>query len=129
MMNEQQTALAKQRLLERSEALRLDIQRELRKYEDQPYNELAEFVADSGDQSVADLLSDLNLAEITRDVEELRDVEFALKRLAEGNYNKCIDCGTTIDPQRQEANPAAVRCVECQRAFENRDGEEQYPSL
>lgn len=118
----------KARLTGRAEELRLDIQRELRKYDSESYTRLAERVADPGDQAWSDLVSDLNLAEVTRDVGEMRRIELALKRLAEGQYGICIGCGDRIDPERLEVNPAAVRCLECQREFESR-GRQSRPSL
>lgn len=117
------------RLRGRAEELRLDIQRELRKYENETYNQLADQVADSGDQSWADLVSDVNIAEVTRDLTELRDIDVALQRLAEGNYGVCMDCGQQIDPERLEANPAAVRCIEDQRRYENSDRRTHYRTL
>jgi phage/conjugal plasmid C-4 type zinc finger TraR family protein len=32
----------------------------------------------------------------------------------------CIDCEEQIPVRRREANPRAVRCIDCQRAFEGR---------
>lgn len=119
----------KTRLTGRREELRLDILRELEKYEDESYTELAGRIADSGEQSWSDLVSDLNLAEISRDVGEARNIQLALERLAEGNYGICMSCDKPIDPERLEANPAAVRCLDCQEAYEQRDGQTRYPSL
>jgi RNA polymerase-binding transcription factor DksA len=117
------------RLTSRAEELRLDVQRELRKYDDESYARLAEEVADSGDRSWSDLVSDVNLAEVTRDVEEMRDIGRALQRLAQGSYGICISCGDRIDPARQDANPAAIRCLACQSEFENRDRQTRYRTL
>lgn len=118
----------KARLTGRIEELREDIQRELRKYENESYTQLAERVADPGDQAWADLVADMNLAEVTRDLGEIREIERALQRLAEGNYGICIECGDNIDPERLEVNPSAVRCLECQREFEARSRQSR-PSL
>ena len=45
---------------------------------------------------------------------EAENVELALERLAKGDYGKCVDCGREIPPQRLEAIPEAVRCLEDQ---------------
>jgi RNA polymerase-binding protein DksA len=119
----------RKRLADRREELRADIQRELRKYDDESYAELAGVVADSGDRAFGDLLSDVNLAEVTRDIDEVRGIEAAFDRLAEGKYGICLSCGGRIDRRRLEAHPAAVRCLECQRAFESRNREHRYPTL
>lgn len=119
-LSREEVVEVKTRLTERADFLRRDIQRELRKYENESYTQLAERVADPGDQAWADVVADMNLAEVTRDVGELRLIDRALERLAEGSYGICIACGDHIDPGRLEANPAAIRCLECQREFEAR---------
>lgn len=129
MPGKRETGEIERRLRERADELRDDVRRELRNYDEQTYSRLTEGVPDPGDQSVADLLSDLNLADVTRDIGELRDIDVALQRLKEGSYGICVDCGREIDPARLEANPAAVRCIDDQRRYENRDRRKHYPSL
>lgn len=107
-----------QRLLDRLNGLRADIQRELRKYDDDRLALMADRVADAGDESVADLLIDVDLAEITRDVEEVREVEAALLAFARGQYGECIDCEQPIDMARLHYQPSASRCLACQQKFE-----------
>jgi DnaK suppressor protein len=45
---------------------------------------------------------------------ELRQVEFALKRLEGGEYGHCVYCGGTIPSKRLQAVPWANSCVDCQ---------------
>jgi DnaK suppressor protein len=100
-------------------ALRADIARELRKHDDERMGLIASTVADSAELSIADVIGDLYLAEIERDVCELRDVESALKRITAGTYGTCIDCGQAVDPMRLEFNPHAARCLHCQEHVEH----------
>ena len=116
-------------LLARFEELRADIVRELRKYDNEQYGEIAGAVADSGDKAVADLLVDVDLAEVNRDVAELREVEAALLRIAAGGYGTCVDCDTTIERARLEHTPSASRCIPCQERFENRERKDRHRSL
>lgn len=111
----------RQRLQDRAAELRADIYRELEKYDDERSSLLSDRVADMGDQSLLHLLSDLDLAEVTRDVEEFREIEAALRRIDEGGYGICVDCEIEIAPARLDANPSAARCLDCQSAFERRD--------
>lgn len=37
----------------------------------------------------------------------------ALRRMAEGEYGYCADCGEFIGMKRLEIDPAALRCVRC----------------
>lgn len=108
-------------LLERRRTLRADIARELGKYRDGRNNAFATEVADHADHAdhaelaVACLVVDLDLAEIGRDIRELREVEAALKRVESGSFGACIDCGAAISPVQLERTPAAARCAGCEQ--------------
>lgn len=45
---------------------------------------------------------------------ELEGVNAALARIARGEYGRCIDCGVEIPFDRLKAEPAALRCVDCE---------------
>lgn len=125
--NTQATGRAERRLRARYDELWSDIDREVEKQRGQQIQDLVQRPADPGDYATADVLMDLNLAEIDRDVKELRAVEHALARLKRGEYGVCQSCGKDIDPARLEALPTAVLCIDCQtRAERNR---QQTPSL
>jgi RNA polymerase-binding transcription factor DksA len=99
--------------------LRADIARELRKHDDERFGLIAANVADSAELSIADVIGDVYLAEIERDVGELREVENALKRINTGTYGICIDCAQAVDPMRLELSPQAARCLPCQENAEH----------
>jgi RNA polymerase-binding protein DksA len=82
------------------------------------FEDLAGQAPDPGDESVATLITDLGHADMGRDLSELRALEAALARLRDGSYGICAECGGDIGFERLRANPAAVRCVECQRVHE-----------
>ncbi|MGJ3232994.1 MAG: TraR/DksA family transcriptional regulator [Oceanicaulis sp.] len=44
---------------------------------------------------------------------ELRRIDAALNRLAEGEYGCCVECGEAIGEKRLEIDPAAPRCRDC----------------
>ena len=91
-----------------------DVRRELQKHGDQQYEDLVQGSGDVVDDATADLLVDLNLTEIDRDIEELRAVQDAIARLERGEYGICQSCGTEIAAARLEALPQAAFCIECQ---------------
>ena len=95
-------------------ALRADIARELRKYDDERFALIATHVANRAELSIADLIGDVHLAEIERDVCDLLEVESALKRLATDTYGICVECAQAVDPLRLQLNPHAARCLRCQ---------------
>ncbi|MEE2525622.1 TraR/DksA C4-type zinc finger protein [Hyphobacterium sp. HN65] len=43
----------------------------------------------------------------------LRRIEAALRRVDEGDYGWCVECGEEIAPKRLESDPAAPRCAAC----------------
>lgn len=79
---------------------------------------IADQVRDLEDDSFADLMVDVNLAEIDRDLEELRLIDGAMRRLGNGSYGNCEACGSPIELARLRAAPFASRCYDCQSAFE-----------
>jgi DnaK suppressor protein len=48
------------------------------------------------------------------DSQVLREVQAALKRVDEGQFGICQECGEPISPKRLEALPWARYCVRCQ---------------
>ena len=50
--------------------------------------------------------------------EELRDIDAARGRLAQGIYGTCVDCGLGIPYARLRAFPTAKRCLSCQQRHE-----------
>ncbi len=44
----------------------------------------------------------------------------ALRRIQEGSYGNCVDCGRGIPEGRLEARPEATRCVACQSKRDRR---------
>ena len=73
---------------------------------------------ETDDWAVADLETALDVAEVSRDAGELREIEGALARLAEGSYGACVDCGKPIPYGRLAANPSAPCCIVCQERRE-----------
>lgn len=47
---------------------------------------------------------------------QLRLVEEALRRLDDGTFGICVDCGNPVGGERLQAIPWAATCIECARA-------------
>ncbi len=118
MLTPEQVARLRAMIDERHEALSAEIHRDAARARDETYGELAGPVTDSGDKATADLISDLDSAELNRDLDEFRQLETAQDRLADGSYGICVECGGEIDFERLLAQPAALRCLDCQRVHE-----------
>lgn len=120
-LGELEIALFRGRLRERTSVLREEIRQGLLKYDEDQYRAVADRVGDYEDHSVSDLLTDLDLSEIDRDVVELRETEAALSRIDAGVYGFCIDCEEPISLERLEKLPSAARCLQCQSRREHAD--------
>ncbi|MQA16041.1 MAG: hypothetical protein GEV09_18390 [Pseudonocardiaceae bacterium] len=54
--------------------------------------------------------------------QEREQVLAAQRRLDEGIYGICVDCGQLIDDDRLEVRPQAARCLPCEQRAEQRAG-------
>jgi DnaK suppressor protein len=52
--------------------------------------------------------------------EHLSHIEAALKRIEDGTYGICENCGKPVSPERLEAMPWATLCIDCKRLAERR---------
>jgi RNA polymerase-binding protein DksA len=50
----------------------------------------------------------------------LAEIDAALKRIGDGTYGVCTNCGKQIPEERLDARPWATLCIECQRERERR---------
>ena len=113
-----QLAELRSSMRDRSGQLREEIRQVLLRSDSEQYVQIANEVHDLEDESFADLMVDVNLAEIDRDLQELRAIEAAVQRIADGSYGDCEHCGSAIEFQRLQLTPFADRCFDCQSTFE-----------
>jgi RNA polymerase-binding transcription factor DksA len=64
---------------------------------------------DIDDEAVVDLLVGLDQADLSRDAGELREIEAARRRLDDGTYGVCADCGAAIGFERQARHEKTYR--------------------
>lgn len=124
-----ETAKIKQALEQRQQQLIEEIRDELANSGEQHYIDLAGRVNDLADESVADLIADMDAAMVDRQVTEVREIEVASARLAAGDFGSCVDCGADIPLARLLAYPTAVRCTACQGVHEKTYAHAGNPSL
>lgn len=117
------------KLRERWCDLRDETREALSRSDNETHADIAGRVSDLEDQSLADLLLDVNLAQVTRDMQEIRAIERALKRITLGTYGICVSCGQPIERERLEAHPTANRCAACQRDHEHDHAASPTPRL
>jgi RNA polymerase-binding protein DksA len=68
---------------------------------------------DFAEQAV-ELESGETLVALDREVNaEIREIDHALRRLEDGSYGECAECGESISEQRLQALPFARLCIDC----------------
>ena len=75
-------------------------------------------VLDAAESSELDIQDEIEFALIQMKAETLNKIEEALRRLEEGTYGFCFECGEEITEKRLRALPFAVRCKDCEEARE-----------
>jgi DnaK suppressor protein len=100
------------------EARRSEIHEKLRLLRETLPSELTE-VKDPEEQSVHDFVQDVELALIEMKSETLAKIDEALRRVENGSYGTCSECGTEISEARLRALPFADRCLACQEQAES----------
>ena len=85
-------------------ALTPEQRRELGQLIDEEYGSFAEAARAGADQLHA--------------ARQLRALDGARRRLADGTYGTCVTCGRDIEIDRLIAYPTAVRCLDCQSSHE-----------
>lgn len=80
---------------------------------------------DDAECSEVDIQDDIEFALIQLKTETLSKIDTALRRLEEGNYGDCFECGDEIAEARLRALPFAVRCRGCEQSREAADERER----
>jgi DnaK suppressor protein len=78
----------------------------------------ATLVRDAEEQSVTDFVRAVDLTLMQMKSETLSKIDEALRRLEEGTYGACLECGRPIPEARLSALPFAERCRDCQERHE-----------
>jgi DnaK suppressor protein len=75
-------------------------------------------VSDFKDVAATEILAGVDEAHAEHAAIELEQVLAARRRLEDGSYGYCIQCGQAIDLRRLTVLPATPYCVACQTAIE-----------
>src|ERR1700694_4124607 len=96
------------RLRKRRQVLRAEVQTQLANSDDPRIVGLKNELAATEDWVLADILGDLDIAMVTRDIQELQDVAAARARRDDGRSGTCYDCGEPIGWPRLNVQPTAL---------------------
>ncbi len=96
---------------------RTELRREIADQGADPDSDDVSFVDDTGfsdrSHSTEERARLISMARALRS--NLHDVERALTKMAAGTYGTCERCGGPIGPERLEALPWAVLCIQCKQ--------------
>jgi DnaK suppressor protein len=82
-------------------------------------------VLDAAESSEIHIQDDIGFALIQLKAETLNKINTALRRIDEGDYGDCFECGGEIAEARLRALPFAVRCRDCEAIHETTDRRER----
>jgi hypothetical protein len=99
-------------LRERERVLREEITAALLRSEEEHHKDLAGMVSDAGDESVADMLTDIEIAAVGRDVGELRDALSRLPDAARARLGAAYNVALSRNPPGRHAT-GELPCGPC----------------
>jgi DnaK suppressor protein len=76
---------------------------------------------DEVDQATTDIEQSMRMRLRNRETLYIKKIDEALRRIEEGNFGQCDDCGEDIELRRLEARPTATLCVFCKEEQERRE--------
>ena len=117
-MNRERYLELKNILEERRREMMSEVQERMRDVRSEGAGNTVQGVLDAAESSEADIQDEIEFALIQMKAETLNKIDEALRRLEEGTYGYCFECGEEISEKRLRALPFAVRCKDCEEARE-----------
>lgn len=84
--------------------------------------------ADLNDRATQEEEFNLELRARDREADLITHIDEALKRLHDGDYGYCEECGVEIGLRRLEARPTATLCIDCKTLAEMRERQSRGPA-
>ena len=81
--------------------------------------DLSGYTFHMADMATDNFDTEFALSLVSNEQDVLYEIEEALKRIEEGSYGDCLDCGKKINAQRLKAVPYTSFCVTCQEKKES----------
>ncbi|MGC2064527.1 MAG: TraR/DksA family transcriptional regulator [Thermodesulfovibrionales bacterium] len=103
----------KNALLKRRDAIVKEAKDEIAKYISGENRQLVDTAVDDGDWAVVDISEDINLMRLDAHRKLMLDIDEALRKIQEGTYGTCEDCGEEISEKRLGVMPTATLCISC----------------
>jgi DnaK suppressor protein len=110
-------------LIRERDAIVKEAKEEIAKYISGENRQLVDTALDDGDWAVVDISEDISLMRLGAHRKALHDIDESLRKIKEGTYGICEECGEEISGKRLQVMPTANLCISCQ------ENKEQYEAL
>lgn len=114
---DKESFIKKQLITKRDEIIR-EAGNEIKKNVKVEARQIVESALDDGDLSVIDLSQDIALKRLGAHRENLIKIDEALRKIQDGTYGICDECGEQISAGRLKVMPSAIFCRDCQEKKE-----------
>jgi DnaK suppressor protein len=104
----------KKSLIRKKEHILKEAKEEIAKYISGENKQLVDTANDDGDWAQVDISEDLSLQRLSTHRKLMYNIDEALRKIAEGTYGICEECGEEISEKRLMVLPTATLCVDCQ---------------
>ncbi|MDD1750946.1 MAG: histone H1-like repetitive region-containing protein [Methanothrix sp.] len=108
----------KKSLLRKREIILKEAKDEIARYISGENKQLVDTANDDGDWAQVDISEDLSLQRLSAHRKLLHDIDEAVRKIGEGTYGICEECGEEISDKRLLVIPTATLCVDCQEQKE-----------
>ena len=86
------------------------------------FKKLKDDIGDNFDKALENISMETMLTFSGLDKKKLEEIEYAIKKIENGTYGFCEECGEEIPIARLEVLPFAKYCIECQEEMEEERG-------
>jgi DnaK suppressor protein len=115
----------KRMLITKRDAILSEAKQEIAKYVSGENRQLVDTAIDEGDWATVDISEDISLKRLGAQRQLLLDIEECLRKINEGTYGICEECGEEISQKRLNVIPTASLCVDCKEIREKMEALEQ----
>ncbi|PIW90224.1 MAG: transcriptional regulator, TraR/DksA family protein [Nitrospirae bacterium CG_4_8_14_3_um_filter_44_28] len=112
-------------LIQKREQLIKEANIEVSKYIKGETKQIVDTALDDGDWSVVDISEDVSLGRLSAQREVMVKIDAAIRKLDEGTYGICEECGGKISEERLKVIPFAIYCRDCQEKIEQLEAVEK----
>ena len=104
----------KKYLISKKENILREAKEEIAKYISGENKQLVDTAVDDGDWALVDISEDINLQRLSSHRKLLHNIDEAIRKITDGTYGICEECGEEISEKRLLVLPTATLCIDCQ---------------